>query len=417
MGSFGDVNPFIGLGLALRARGHEVIVIANAYFERAVEQAGLRFAASTPVESYLEMLNNPDTWHPEKGPALLPGRILAAIPRGYERLRQLNIPGNTVMAATPLAFAATIASESLGIPLTTLLLNPMLLCSAYDCEDRGLGPFGSLVRRWKRRIRFRLNELLCDRLLCPEVNAIRAGLGLRPLRRVWNLWQRRSRSVIGLWPEWLYAPQLDWPRQVVLAGFVEYDAGPGVAGPDGPARLEDGTIAGPPPIVFTAGTARLDAPDFFKAACAACEILGRPGVLLTQNEQPTGRPLPRAVRHIRYAPLGKLLQRAAAIVHCGGIGTAARALRAGIPQLIMPIAYDQHDNAARLARLGVAASIDGAALGPANVAARLSELLESPTVLERCRHFAAKFEGSRAVDEACDHIEFSARAPEETHAA
>jgi rhamnosyltransferase subunit B len=216
-----------------------VIVIANAYFERAVEKAGLGFAPSTPVESYLEMLNNPDTWHPQKGPALLPTRILAAMPGTFERVRQLNLPGNTVIAATPLAFAATLARESLDIPLATVLLNPMSLSSTYDFENRGLGPFGSLACRWKRRIRLRLTELWCDRVCRPELNAFRASLGLRRSRRVWNLWMRSSQCIIGLWPEWLYAPQPDWPRHVLLAGFVEYDAGPGGAGPDGPARLED----------------------------------------------------------------------------------------------------------------------------------------------------------------------------------
>ncbi len=47
-----------------------------------------------------------------------------------------------------------------------------------------------------------------------------------------------------------------------------------------------------------------------------------------------------------------LVPRLAALVHHGGIGTTAQAMRAGVPQLITPFAHDQFDNAARVERLG-----------------------------------------------------------------
>ena len=128
-------------------------------------------------------------------------------------------------------------------------------------------------------------------------------------------------------------------------------------------------------------------------------------MLLTEQEEHLRKPLPRIVRHIRYAPLGELLPRAAAIVHHGGIGTSARGLKAGIPQLIMPMAYDQHDNTHRLVRLGVAKSIGTSEFTPDNVAARLRELLESQAVSDRCRHYANKFDHSTALESTCDYIE------------
>jgi UDP:flavonoid glycosyltransferase YjiC (YdhE family) len=56
-------------------------------------------------------------------------------------------------------------------------------------------------------------------------------------------------------------------------------------------------------------------------------------------------------------PLGQVLPRALALVSHGGIGTVSQALAAGIPQLVMPLGFDQFDNAARLERLGVAATL------------------------------------------------------------
>jgi UDP:flavonoid glycosyltransferase YjiC (YdhE family) len=40
------------------------------------------------------------------------------------------------------------------------------------------------------------------------------------------------------------------------------------------------------------------------------------------------------------------------ILHSGGIGTTAQALRSGRPQVIVPFAFDQFDNAERVERLG-----------------------------------------------------------------
>jgi len=45
-------------------------------------------------------------------------------------------------------------------------------------------------------------------------------------------------------------------------------------------------------------------------------------------------------------------------VHHGGIGTSAQAMRAGIPQLVSPLFYDQFDNAACVTALGAGGTID-----------------------------------------------------------
>src|SRR4249920_3530994 len=132
LGSLGDVNPFIGLGLALQKRGYEVVVITNGYFESIVKQAGLMFVSSSSPQAYLDAVHNPDAWHPKKGPALFARHLLTALPEMFSRIKQLYQPGKTVMAALPHVFAAGIAQESFGIPLATLILNPMVLRSTYD---------------------------------------------------------------------------------------------------------------------------------------------------------------------------------------------------------------------------------------------------------------------------------------------
>jgi UDP:flavonoid glycosyltransferase YjiC (YdhE family) len=253
-------------------------------------------------------------------------------------------------------------------------------------------------------MRFHWYDFKSSTVLAPEINSFRKNLGLERVR-LRGLWSSSPQRVIGLWPDWFYGPQPDWPAQAVVTGFIEYDGAPTEFTLEAWDRVIGNDSAGRAPIVFMAASACFDTADFFAAACEACEILNWPGILLTQQEQPVHRPLPRLVRHIRFAPLGQLLPRTAAIVHHGGIGTAARALKAGIPQLVMPMAYDQHDNANRLVRLGVAKSIARRDFTAERVAACLRDLLQLHTILERCRHYAKKFDCSNALESTCDYIE------------
>ena len=97
-------------------------------------------------------------------------------------------------------------------------------------------------------------------------------------------------------------------------------------------------------------------PAFLRGCRPACRLLGRRGLLLTRHREHS--PGPSAGRiHVPYAPFSELLPRCAALVHHGGIGTSSQAMAAGIPQVVMPMAYDQPDNAYRMVKLGVAAEL------------------------------------------------------------
>jgi UDP:flavonoid glycosyltransferase YjiC (YdhE family) len=66
---------------------------------------------------------------------------------------------------------------------------------------------------------------------------------------------------------------------------------------------------------------------------------------------------------------------------------------------------DQPDNGRRLRRLGVAATVRPSAYRPRLIARRLRQLLDSPSVAERCRFFAARLREENAVEKACDALE------------
>ena len=410
MGSTGDVYPLLGLGAVLNSRGHQVAVIANSYYQSAIERAGLLFHELGTYEDLRQGLENPDLWHRQKGFLVLGQTILPLMRRLYDIIASRYVPGETVLVASSLALAARVAQEKLAIPLVTVHLQPTAFRSAYEAPVFLPWLFS---RDWlrvpgKRLLDWLVDALLLDPLFGREINALRASLGLPRVRRPLYKWWHSPQRVLGLFPDWFAAPQPDWPPQTRLTGFPLYDDH---GTQELPEEVQDFLAAGDPPIVFTPGSAMQHGQSFFTESVAACRLSGRRGLLLTRFREQVPDPLPEGVRHFDYLPFSQVLPHSAALVSHGGIGTVAQGLAAGIPQLVMPLAFDQFPNAARLERLGVARSLPGKAYrGPA-VAQALTDLLSSATVAKQCQAIAKRFQERNALEEACLVVEELAQEP------
>jgi UDP:flavonoid glycosyltransferase YjiC (YdhE family) len=409
IGSYGDVHPMVGLGRRLRERGHRVTIAVCPYFAELVERAGLEMLPLGTVEEYVEIVNNPDLWHPTRGLRTIARGILASTMRRTHRLIvERYEPGETMVVAASLDLGARIAQDQLGVPTATVHLAPALFRSLDLSPVLPPMWFGPGAPRWLKRVQYGLaDRLLVDPLVAPGVNAFRAELGLPPVRQIFNQWWHSPARVIAMFPEWFAPRQRDWPSQVTLTDFPLWDESE-LADP--PADAAEFLADGAPPIVFTPGSAMAHGRAFFRAAAEACARLGARGMLLTRYAEQVPRELPRGVRHFEFAPLSQVLPRSAALVHHGGVGTSSQALAAGAPQLVMPMTHDQPDNAARLVRLGVAETLSPRRFrGPA-VARALERLTTSPGVARACRAAAARLERADGIGLACEAIEAELRA-------
>jgi rhamnosyltransferase subunit B len=116
-------------------------------------------------------------------------------------------------------------------------------------------------------------------------------------------------------------------------------------------------------------------------------------------------PLPEGALAVDYAPHAAVFPRAAAVVHQGGVGTLAQALRVGRPMLVVPFSHDQPDNAARARRLGVA-RVPAPARYAARTAARgLGALLADPVAAARAEEVGRAVRAKDGAAAACDAIE------------
>ncbi len=408
IGSHGDVHPFVGVGVELARRGHDVTVIANPLYEAMIGRSKLNFVPLGTAEEFRAAIENPLVWHPVKGFQLLLGFTLQAMRPLYELIVQHHVPGQTVVVHSPLGLGGRLAHEKLGVPLVTVHLAPSALRSAL-CPV--VMPHIRLPR-WTPAFVHRLVFWLGDRYVVSPVldgplNEFRAELGLHPIARPLAEWWNSPQRILGLFPDWFGAPAPDWPAQTRLCGFPMFDER-GAA--ELPAELEAFLQAGDAPILFTPGSAMQHGQAFFQAAMEACRVLSRRALFLTMYPGQLPANLPATIRHFSYIPFSQVFPQAAAVVHHGGIGTTAQGLAAGVPQLIMPMGFDQPDNADRLVRLGVGDALPVRYFTGSKLVGKLHKLLQ-PEVRRRCAEVASRFASERPLERICAAIEEVGTAP------
>jgi UDP:flavonoid glycosyltransferase YjiC (YdhE family) len=410
IGSYGDVHPMVGLGVALAARGHDVKVVTNPYFADVLSSVGLELVPISTAEDYVKLTQHPDLWHPINGAKLVLKHAAGGLLRPlFDILKTHYVPGRTVLCAHGLDLASRVAGNSFGAPVASVDLAPSMLWTVYDSPRLKGALTGPRVPRWVKRMQFWASDrLFIQPLLGGELNGLRRELGLPPVKHgIFSHWLHDTDLVLGLYPDWFGPPQPDWPANVRLVGFPLWDIHPQV---ELAGDVQKFLAAGETPIAFSPGSANRAAEQFFAAAVEACEHLGRRGILLTKYEEQLPAKLPAHVRHFGFVPLSKLLPRVAALVHHGGIGTCAQGLAAGVPQLVRPLGFDQFDNSRRLMQLGVGDEISVRRFrGPA-IADVLRRLLGSAEVAARCRALASKCDGPASLRAAAEALEGLAKA-------
>lgn len=401
-GSHGDVLPFIAIGRELSRRGHEVYFYANPVFADLVTNAGLHFRPVGTAQAYAALFSEAVENNPDRAFRRVAREFESLGGKYYAAMQADVLPGQTATVGSSLLFAPRLLAETCAVPCITVHLAPCIIRS--DRRPARLIPHWikastpALLRRlaWWQLDRF------YDATLTGPLNKQRAELGLKPLKRIFQSWIHEADFVIGLFPAWFAQPQEDWPRQLVLADFPLYDHGE--VQPLFPELLRF-IEAGPPPVGISAGTATANSQQFFKTSIAACQAAGLRAILLSPFAGHIPQNLPDGIMHVSYAPYGGLLHRLAAFVHHGGIGSTSQALRAGVPQLIRPVAYDQFDNSARTTELGVGRELLVKQYSPHQVAKALTTLTGDPAIRRRCQEVAQRFEQPDSIDIATDAIE------------
>lgn len=410
IGTYGDTHPLIAIALELRRRGHTPVMALPELYRPKIESPGLEFCPVRPNIDPSDTRLVAMIYDVKKGTETgLRDFLFPHIRETYaDLLAAVTTPARAdLLLLGELNYAGPIVAEITGIPWASYVLAPFSFFSAFDPPV--LPPYPRLARADRTpgmgRVMRRVARLTTRRWPQP-IYDLRRELGLpRGPNPIFDA-KNSPHLVLALFSRVLGSEQKDWPANTLISGFCFFDAEKGSA--TLAPHLEEFLSSGPPPVVFTLGSAAvLAAGRFYEHSARAAARLGVRAVLLI-GDDPRNRPrqeLPASICIADYAPYSALFPRAAAIVHQGGVGTTAQALRAGKPMLIMPYSHDQPDNARRMRRLKVARTIQRAHYTPLRVAHKLQLLLEEPKYAHHAQSVArilAQEDGAKA---ACDALE------------
>lgn len=403
LGTGGDVWPALRIARELRQRGHRVTVLAPEPFAARTQAEGLEFASIDGRDAWRRDVENPAYWGPDGTRlGLLPGGYLQRpLDAVYEHI-SARAPQAPTVVCTRTAYGARFAAERHGLPC---------VCLGYSSTqffDVGRLPYRHAVLRrsprWLQAGLVAWGDRLSDATLLPLLNSLRTRFGLQAVQR-FRAWSFFRHPGIALYPDWYDDVQLLAPRGIRQTGFVfAHDADGGPL----PPALQQFLDAGPAPLAVSFGTGVAHVAARFRAAMDMVRRTDWRLVFISRfdanvPEEAYGHP---RVHVLAEADFSALLPRCAALVHHGGIGTAAQAVRAQIPQVIVPIAYDQPDNGQRFQTLGLARLQSGRRLDASRLQTAVADALER-TDRSRLRMFAERVradDGAVLAADVCEDI-------------
>lgn len=345
VGSRGDVQPMLALAQAFVARGHEPLIAAPPNFETWARSLGFEFAPlGADVQVFLAEHDAVMTGNPVKMLQGMSHFFAEQIPAQVEQLTPACRGADAIMAAG-LAFAAPSVAEHLHLPLLYVLYTTCVLPSSQ--HPPMMVPWHGLPN-WLNDLLWRADHLLTDSLVRGTLNASRASIGLPPVDDLRRHLTEEAPLVIAA-DEVLLPPDPLWEGRHPYSNFIFFDD-PTPLDPKLDAWLADGE----PPVfvgfgsMSGAGTDRVESMivEAVSATGRRC-IVGAGWAGLGAGAMPSGW------RVVREAPHALLFPRTAVVVHHGGSGTTASALRAGVPQVLLPLILDQFHHAHRLHVAGI----------------------------------------------------------------
>lgn len=396
IGSRGDVQPMVAIAQALVRRGHAPVIAAPPDFESWVRSFGFDFVplgidVNAFMQEHREALGG-NIWkffHETR-------RLFdAKLPEQLDALVDLGRDADAIIFAAGAATAPS-AGEKLGIPVLGVLFTTTVIPSSDHAPV--IIPWRTLPR-WMNALLWRVMDIGWNALLAKGLNAARKRHGLPPVRDVTEHLYGESRFVVAVDPV-LFPVDVAWRDRIPAAGFLFARPNESALDPALAAWLD----AGEPPVYIGFGSMMGKGPERVRAIVVdAIERVGKRG-LVSRGWADLGGELPPGWRVIGDTPHELLFPRMACVVHHGGSGTTAAALRAGVPQVLLPLILDQYHHAQVLYEAGLAPRpVPMEKITTPQLANGIREALAMPP--QKRRAAADRLQASRGADAVVDRIE------------
>jgi sterol 3beta-glucosyltransferase len=325
IGTRGDVQPYIALGLGLKRAGFGVSIAATADFRPFVESYGIE-CLTTDLDLRRAVAD------PQEGARAAKWAVFRTLLSETERLCR---DADCVICSPTTTLTAPHVAEKLGIPALPALLQPYLdPTGRFPAVMLPSLPVGGRIGERYNLLTYRAFEGLTRAFVGRQINhwrEKRLGLPPSPINSFALIRQRSTPTLYGISPSVLPKPR-EWGEHVHLTGYWFLPRGQEPS--EELARFLD---AGKPPVFVGFGSTASKHPR--ATAMTVLEAVRQAGVRAVLSSGWGGlsaSEVPEDVLLVREAPHDWVLPRVASVVHHGGAGTTAEGLRAGRPTVVVP---------------------------------------------------------------------------------
>jgi MGT family glycosyltransferase len=411
-GAFGPTNNCVGIGAVLQQRGHRVVFIIEESFAGTLEARGF--------EERLVRLGSPPAQ--EEAPGQFWKDFVRDTAPMFRRPTIEQLEGFIAPTFQALADGARYVDERLTEIIAELRPDVVV-------EDNVVGfpALGASGRPWVRIVSCNPAELK-DELVPPAFSGYPSEE-----RSAWGEYWEEYGRVIGplsaehdefcrargapLLPEleligvspWLniyiYPRELDYPRAASLPGRW--------LGLESCVRTEQATFsppAGEGPLVYLSlgslGAADIELMQALIDSLAPQSELRVTVSLGPQHEQLT---VPERFTAAEYLPQTEVLRHADVVITHGGNNTVTESVHFACPMIVLPLFWDQHDNAQRVHERGLGVRLDTYRHEAQQLVEAACRLLDDRPLNARLRTIASRLQANPGTHRAASAIERVAR--------
>ncbi len=395
----GGVQPYIALGTGLAKAGHEVRMVAPANHSSLFEGSTLpMYPLSGPPPEEV----NAAARIAEKGTFATMAFMAKQMPRMIFQATKETLEGcqgvDLITGGVGGMMTGVAVADKLKVPFVQTHLQP-LAAPSRDYPGVMFGALPDWIGGWGRLLSHHLSEqALWMPFRGPMSDARAKVLGLRGKSQALEgqpVIYGFSRHVVSV-PEhatklryttgyWILEPSADWRPPEALQAFLQ---------------------KGEPIVSIGFGSMPSSkAEQVTELVNAAAQEAGVRVVLLIGSGGLTEIQASESLFCLSEVPHEWLFQRMSAVVHHGGAGTTAAALRSGVPNIVVPFGVDQPFWGSRVAALGVGPTpIPHSRLSVKKLALALAMAVNDDAMRRKAADLALLLRAEDGVAEAVKHF-------------
>ncbi len=389
IGSRGDIQPFIALGLALKMNGHSVTILTHPWAERIINSYNLFYL---PIGDNID-INYAAKQFVEKSSSNLKG-FKFALNFIFDNLRKCH----TDLLSTLKDFDLIIGHGIVGSSEADMLNKPFV---SVSIETMGLQKEYWKSKNIVKELYIFISNKLMGAVFGKPYKKYRKEIGAPPIGSV------KKHPYLALVPisDFLQTPNPNWREVTEITGFFLAET-PKEFKPD--RDLQDFINVEEKPVLITFGSMfhkKEQTINLYRIICEAIAKSQSRALLLMPDLNIKNITIPENIFIINQIPYSWLLGQVSLVVHHFGFGTTAEVLKAGLPSIPIPNIFDQKIRAVQISKLGYAIKpLDFKTLNSDNLSNAILKVKVDKQMQFKCKEVGIKISKENGTDRAVELI-------------